>query len=101
MVDMITIDYSNTGIPYSDFAIDWFVGKVIEHKNEDRLFEISTGLCVDAIRLAVKQGKLDYREIQFSYNNNIILVDKNGSLDNWPSGFHDKFDSILNGILDL
>ena len=97
---MITIEYSPTGIPIADGALNWWLSHVLTHKNEDRLFEVATGLCIDAVRLAIHEGKIDHNNIQFKYKDQIILSDRFGSLDSWPDGFNDTLDKILYKLME-
>jgi hypothetical protein len=101
---MINIIYrpKEADLAIADGNVDYWVNQVISHKDVDgKEFWISTGLCIDALRVAVKQRKLDHDNVRILYENNDIRIDKNGTLDNWPNGFNDKLDTYLNQLLGL
>ena len=96
---MITILYDeNNGIPVADGAIDYWVNLVVKYKDEDRLFETSTGLCIDAIRVAIKEKRLDHTLIQFKYKEDILSPNKDGRLPRWPDSFNDKITKYLSKL---
>jgi len=75
-------------------------GEVIEfsHSLHDRVITISNGIVLDAIRLAIKEGKYKPEDIYIEFEGKRININKDGRAENWPEGFCDTWDRILGGL---
>lgn len=64
---------------------------------------ISNGLAIHSIRAAVKQGKIPHRSLQFKYKSEdgmkILSPDHNGKLSEWPDGFADQYEKVMEKLL--
>lgn len=61
----------------------------------------SQALVVDYVRLAVAEGRIHHKKVQFRFENYEIDIDKCGRLSHWPKGFCDYTDNILTSLLEL
>jgi predicted ATPase len=56
-----------------------------------------------ALRVAVKEGRLGFEEIQFHHCDNGTQerprIDRDGRFDFWPPGFFDQHDKLLERLL--
>lgn len=70
-----------------------------------KICDIETGshLVVDAARLLIKRGTLDYTKVCFEYHKDGKIVkiqhNKEGQLEEWPEGFCDEWDKILEELV--
>ncbi len=56
-------------------------------------------MVIDYVRLAILRGLINYKDVEFLYKNFVIFPDKYGHLDNWPDGFCDYKDKLLEEFL--
>lgn len=99
---MIYVRYDPNGIvSVPDGKIDFVVSAIINANDIDQ-FEIiiPNQIVIDAIRLAVKEGRIDHNNIVFLFDEHELRVDRNGRIDEWPKGFCDKWEDILMRMLD-
>ncbi len=58
---------------------------------------------LNGVRCAVKDGLVDYKNIQIIFYNEenkyLINIDKNGNLDYWPVGFFDQNDIAVTHLI--
>ena len=59
----------------------------------------SQELVVDYVRLCIMEKIISHKDVEFSFEDKIIIPDKNGMLDWWPDGFCDYRDKLLNKII--
>jgi hypothetical protein len=101
---MLTIVYDEVVNPISDFDIDRYVELFIRNIKKNKDVSTSTGtsseLLILAFRVAVKEGKIDCKNIRFRFDKDIIYVDKDGRfLGPLSDGFCDHFDKYLAKLL--
>lgn len=93
---MILIDYGETGVPVSDFALDEFLNKIINLVEGERklgtstrnpVVYVSTSEPVHKIRLAIAQKVISCEEVAFRFQDKIIYANKYGVISDWPEGF--------------
>jgi len=90
---MITIKYDpNWGVAVRDGEVEQRIADILWDTAHDTYeLEYATENIFHALRLAVADGRLDYRRIQFQFKNGILPVDQYGDLTtNWPEGFCDR-----------
>lgn len=102
---MITIIYSNKENipPILDCNIPKFIDKIKDYQknNIDYITEVGNELVIAAVRASIKTKDLDYKNIEFVYNNLVLPPNKHARLDYWPDGFcahNDKYMDILLGL---
>jgi hypothetical protein len=66
---------------------------------QDQFF--STENVIFALRLLVRLGQFDHRELVFRYEKQLILVDHAGNLDGSPAGFCDVVGDLLEKLVFL
>lgn len=102
---MLTIEYHEKGSSVSDFHAEQYVLEIIELYDEcdrdDLTKTVSNGLVVDVFRALIKEGKLDHQQIRFLFNGGYLYPNENGSISEWPIGFCDQFDNVMDRILGL
>lgn len=101
---MLTIKYDPTsGKVISDGLIKDWADKVVEDYKEaiNMNITVGSGVMVDAIRVLIMKGKLNYKEIVFRFRGLDLGVDKNGRLSIWPKGFCDVYDNILEELVGI
>ena len=100
---MITIIYdARNGIAIPDGQISDVVDSIVEsgRMGRDETHMFSTSIVIDALRLAVKEKRINHDQIVFSFNNQTIRVDPFGNLEQWPEGFCDLWTKILIELID-
>lgn len=65
---------------------------------------VANEICIEMTRLQVKKKLINHKDLFFTYSNTHgvdyeIKIDKNGHLNQWPKGFCDYNDNILEGLL--
>jgi predicted ATPase len=97
---MISINYDPIhGEAIRDGSVDSLVNQWI--KRDFVTIDVSTSNIVDALRLAVKEGRLPKEHIVFFFREKTkIRIDDNGNLDHWPEGFCDTLDKITERLID-
>ena len=101
---MLIVEFSKYGIYLRDDRVESWVNSVIEdynlnHKNEEKLINVSNSLIVSHFRLAVKENRISILDIKFLYKGNYLRCDSNGILDSYPEGFCDHLDKLLDKML--
>ena len=82
---MRRVRYSNNGIPVSDFQAEEYV---FNTKNRD--LHVSTENVIVWLRVHIKQGLINYKEIEILFKDQVLKIDQNGNLSDSPSGFCDR-----------
>ena len=97
---MITIEYCKHGKKVSDFEYEEWVEQVLaKNPDEDFAFKVSTATPIDAIRVAIKKGKIDCKKVQFRFEGWDIAVDKHGHLEYWPEKFCECQINLLSELI--
>lgn len=95
---MLTITYDPTnGKVVSDGLIKDWADKIVEDYKEliDMNITVGSGVMIDATRVLIMKGKLNYKEMVYRFKGHNLKVDKNGELSAWPKGFCDVHNNIL------
>lgn len=64
-------------------------------------YETSTESLVDSFRAMVSKKEISKDDVQFKFNGEIITMNKQGQLSNYPEGFCDARDDLLDELLGL
>ena len=100
---MLTVEYHRDGETVADHWAESFVwAKVKEHNDYgDMSVVIANGLVIDTFRALINEGKINHEQIRFLFNGKYLHPDKNGRISNWPVGFCDCIDDVLDRLLGL
>jgi len=104
---MLKIHYTKSGEAISDYQCEKFILYYYNNINEGYYKDnisiyTSTELVIHTARALIKEGKIDNEKVEFYLNDELIgKADKNGRLNNWPKGFCDYYDNILDRLLDI
>jgi hypothetical protein len=98
---MITIEYMAGGVPVSDFGIEfWLCGiQAALLTGQDHRFAVSTESPIHAIRLAIARDEISAEAIRFQYNGHTFSANKYGAILEWPEGFADSGQRLVEKIL--
>jgi len=102
---MIIVEFDDDGKAIEDYRVESFVLDKIKQHNDNNYDEldlevsVSNGLVIETFRALVVEKKFDHNEIQFLFKGQYIQVNKHGALSDWPIGFSDYMDKVLNRIL--
>jgi hypothetical protein len=99
----LTYDPQN-GVVVPDGQCEQKAKEIIERRDA---WWIGSETLFSWIRLWVKRGLISPDEVEIYFNREVdgvkqsvrILIDKNGRLDNWPKGFFDIHDIVLNELI--
>jgi hypothetical protein len=72
----------NIAVPVVDSKIQTFVNVALNSKYD--FCYVAQTVLIDAFRLAVKEGKINYKEVVFVYEGEEFRVDQNGRFDHYP-----------------
>ena len=105
----IIVEYSSKvqGYFFRDGEAEEWVDNIINfmlNKAEDKddwELKVSNEMLIHYFRLRVAQGVLKSDQIQFKFNDQIIRVNKFGTLEDWPKGFCDYTDNLLMELLTI
>jgi len=104
---MLNIHYTQSGEAISDYQCEEYILKYYNNINE-RYYKdsisiyTSTELVIHTVRALIKEGKIDNEKVEFYFNGELVgKADKDGRLNNWPDGFCDCYDNILDRLLDI
>jgi hypothetical protein len=103
-IKMLTITYDSiNGKVISDGLIKDWADTVVRAYKEVVNMNIAVGssVMIDATRVLVIKGKLDYKETVYRFKGLDLKVNKHGRLPVWPEGFCDVYDNILEELLGL
>ena len=101
---MLKIIYSQDGEHMADRTVKSWVSNLVNNYVEgvDLTIIVSNELIVETIRVEVKHGNIDCKEVLFFNGEDDefgIKIDRGGYLDEWPEGFCDFRDNILETLL--
>ena len=97
---MITVTYSDDGIPINDFKAEEFVSNIIRYSPNSTI-TISSEIALNYFRCYVAEGKLDKNAIKFVIDGIDTKIDKNGTLERYPtsSALDDSLERLLNATV--
>lgn len=101
-MNKITIEYDPIK---GDVMPDGKVHKYIDDttamaKNAEHIkLVIGSVLLFDAFRVAVKEGRIDHRNITIHFDKRSYNLDTNGKMAFWPIGLCDVYDDILDRLM--
>lgn len=78
--------------------VETFISDALTHNV--KACKVGSELMIHAIRLAIKQGKLDHNDVVFVFEGEEIKSDKDGRMFHWPLGFCDHYESFLSKLLE-
>jgi len=101
---MLKIIYSQDGEHMADHAVKGWVSNLVNNyvEDSDSVVSVSNELAIETMRIEIKHGNIDSKEVLFFNGQDDefgIRVDKDGNLEEWPKGFCDFKDSILETLL--
>jgi len=104
--NMLKIVYARYGKPYSDFCSLRLAKKIVNNYLNDykeKIINVSTSNIIVALRILVKRGMINYKEIIFELEleDELITIDSNGKLSHYPKVFIDWYDCFLDELLDI
>jgi hypothetical protein len=97
---MITLEYDAvSGLVLPDGKISQYVSDYIEqNRNNDVSLVISQCHILNMFRLHVKNGNLNNKDIVVKFQDLILRVDCNGTLESWPVGMADYIDRLYTAL---
>jgi len=99
---MLKINYCKRGHAYPDYICEEYVRNAYETMNNNDTIETSTLLIIDAVRVLIYEKVIDHNLVEFYLEDEYIgKPDKYGRIDNWPKGFCDYHEDMLDRMLDL
>jgi hypothetical protein len=70
-----------------------------EHDNQDFLVRLGYNEClIYSFRLAVKNNLIEFYDIKFLYEGEVISIKKDGKLDHYPSNFSNIGNTLLSKL---
>ena len=105
---MITIHYDAVhGVAISDGMVSDYVTDLIVLHSEGMdlgkglLCTLSSSTVIDEFRLRVLRGELSHTELQFVFEDQVLVCNEFASLNVWPVGFADLQDRRLTELVRL
>ena len=96
---MLTLVYSNEGMPVADYEAESRAKEIIElykaEKIPNNLVYCSSEIFFLAMRVLGKRGLIAYDDLQFKFENKILFLDKDFQVSEWPKGFCGYYESFL------
>ena len=92
------ITFNDDGLFVPDNKVMETAQKIIDEKKD---VVVSQFLIIDAIRVLIKRKMINHRDVVFAYNDEIIPIEENGRLNDWPDGFGDIHDNLLIELLTI
>ena len=84
---------------YSDYTVE---EKILEmYNNNIEIVNASTENVIYATRVLIKDGKLDYRLVEFYHDDIVITTDINGKINHYPKGFNERVDIWLDKLIGI
>jgi len=102
---MLKIHYTKSGDAILDYECEKHV--LVQYNYAiSRSYDINiytgTELVIHTTRALIKEGKIDNEKVEFYFEDKLIgKADKNGRLNNWPDGFCDCYDKIVDRLLEI
>lgn len=75
--------------------------KIVKEKTVIMNITVGLSVMIDATRVLIMKGKLNYKEVFYQFRGLNLRVDKNGRLPVWPEGFCDVYDDILEELIEI
>lgn len=97
---MKTVVYCKEGESVNDFRLDQWVKDFIAAE-DGSVFKVGTSILFDLIRLYIARGDISYDSTVFEFDGQTIHIDNRGTLERWPVGFCDRWETILEEIIYL
>lgn len=105
---MTTINYDpnskeDIALSPTDGEIDQiadFLEKTIKNTEKNLEFIVTNFLLIMELRARIVEKKIDWKKIQFKFENLIILHNEEARFANWPRGFGDHWENTLHRIID-
>lgn len=100
----LTIEYNSTnGHVLPDGEIEKYVDTLASYMRSNTAIPkkelISSVVILDTFRVAVKEGKLNHKEVIIRFEGKNYKLDTEGKISNWPKGLADVYDNILEKLL--
>lgn len=87
------IIYQKTGgLHCSDGAVMETARRMVANRSP---VTVSTGHIIDAIRVLIKTGEIDMDDVEFHFDGQVLVHNKDGRIENWPNGFNDTTLELL------
>jgi hypothetical protein len=94
----VTVKYTEDGISYSDFEVENVLRGLPDNEATHKI-ETATENMLFAARTLHAEGSITVKEIYF--NDQTLRIDKYGTLDTYPEGFHDSMERWLWRLLNV
>jgi|AntAceMinimDraft_8_1070364.scaffolds.fasta_scaffold179837_1 hypothetical protein len=102
---MINVTYTQNGEAVVDDMLEtWAKGVVADHamcQGTDIDISIGCGSMVDMLRVFLKRGTISANEINFYTSDGIRVGPDEACIFDWPVGFADKQDKLLDELLGI
>ena len=101
----LTVEYGPGGVPFSDFDVMVYLDKLIKRINDGSMsaypekHKYSTENIFNAIRHAVATGRINVEDVVFEFKGEIITIDKNGHLSDWPRDFCEFNEKLIEALI--
>ncbi len=96
---MIKVEYTYEGGSVSDYSARDIAVSIAKHGKSEYIWQFSTSNIFEHLRVLVKQGVISHEELVFIFEDQEILVNKNGTINHWPKGFLDWYMDVLTEII--
>lgn len=74
------------GIAIPDGLAESYVQSLIDNP-PDSTFVVSSSIFIQALRVAIKEGRLLHSDVIITFNSEQIPINSSGSISQWPKGF--------------
>ena len=96
----LVVEYGLNGYVCSDYELEKDVKRWINSEDLSYIL-VSNESIIQQFRVEVAEGNIHHEDIGFQFDNELILIDENGHLDEWPKGFCDIYDKQLDILLSI
>lgn len=94
---MRTIEYAADGIAVADHNADKFARGFL--KGDETYCKVSTENVITAVRVLVHERRYPHDKVAFLFNGKHLYPNKDGRMPDWPVGFCDYQDRMLDCLL--
>jgi hypothetical protein len=98
---MKIIEYHRLGIAMADQDCEESARDFLLRSNGDDRIAISNSIFITAVRALICEGHIPHTEVQFIFDGQTLLPNKDGRMAHWPRGFCDYTDDLLMRILRM
>lgn len=100
--NILEIYYREDGVAYGDFGLLENGQKIIKEYLDGKCSKrsVSTGNIVEALRVLVSRGELQYTDICFIFNEKKIYLNENIEYLEYPKGFLDYERTFLRELIE-